>query len=522
MNEDCSIFFSASTFFSEDGIDPSVSVSFRVPEVMITTEIEKRCNCGAFLLPQEQFCPVCEPGKFHQIRDETYFNIYKIVEKKYQNSPHSILILVDLDIESDDLVKLIRLLKEKLLSEENANIAEMMFFFAFVGKAVNMVRYSKGILTFCVPKCIKDIMRFGAQFFQLEEYLEFAVIQAKNHLLPDTNKKQQLYDFFSFFKESEHLSDIQDIFYFLNGSLSNKVKIYNNLPNFHLIQIAKEVSKENIEFALQIGGTFSLQTEINDSTFEYFKNCISQFRLQSPSFEIRNSNGLYIRSNEFYGPISNIKNIDQIYNIRLKYFSKKIPPSFILRCKPNSYWSNLFFSIQIQMRFYSSTLIVLSEVWERALTFEQWLNSLNYQFIYCSKLQRHAQDILKKNFINLPWIIPNWKYSLPKPISNKYKIFKKFFSILFSKDKSIIDSYKYGILLNIFYGDCDYLQKLYDSIKNGDLQNSIIIPPYIFWEKNTDIPCDSQEYELENVFIDEKNYRDLLDKILELRKKLDS
>ena len=507
---------------------------------ILNSRVTNQCNiCGAYLLQGENLCPVCKPDMLYNVFGTTHFKEFRIEKQTLTKQP-PILILVDLDIDTEYLLMLLK----EIQNDTNLMNSDILFLLAMIGENVFFCKSesissedndSISSLNFTGVDSIDSFKPYIAPLGVLLPLFSSSIKIAKKFLSPSSDKSKQIQNLFSFLKmklanksDSSMVSiyDIQNIIYFFCGNLSTSFN--NEIPHirWHFIQIdgfpldskkanstnnEKQFSNnekiQNLDFATKMNASYTVlnlnpeigQGAINPSRFLH--NYINLQILYKPKIQVRLSEGLEIK--EFYGPVKSVSKTKiskalQYYDVDLFFYSNQIPLNGIIKATKDAYNKIRFFSAQYIFSIYPESLLIVNEVWKKANDLIHWISSIHKKYFLPSYIQRKVTDALKKKIpIHFQWVIPQRKISFKnvpqksesintvKHFQTQCEVFESLIINVLSSNLYFSDFQKAHFIVMFFYGSPLFFDTLYNALIELPLQdNAIYFPPYIVIKGN--------------------------------------
>lgn len=485
-------------------------------------------TCTSLLLQEEQFCPVCHPNRFLQVRDCTHFRFFQVeIPKPEPTKIPIVLFLLDLDLGLVDLLSF----ANEIIRE--ANTSELSFFeglyvnFVFLGSTLQLFQHDASGVHFYSLENIEQIIETAKPLKEFENSIVQVIHIAQSLLIPYASKRQQLEKLFTILRKPKCDLLITDFYYILSGEIPDGLVLETNTRT-HIFNITKEPNLKNIEMALQLKTPYYSFTEAGNSMFWKLKQTIVPFAQVKPKISIITSSGAVFK--QITGPIIKLSNVKNSIIIDIPYYSRSVPISATLKATKD-YQSCSSFSMQIIMSVVSGSFFVLNEVWEKSENVEMWINSLDVNYLYGFYFRKQCYDYLCKLFPKTrpPWPICSTSYKFPSD-ATKFKAKLSYISdciesLLFKKD-ILYDRVRKSVLMCIYFGDHSYLESFFRALISEDLTDStIVFPPFIF--KNSGIPTiprnsTSLTRGLSLMMCEDKGFMKLKARIEKLRAQLDS
>ncbi|OHT03361.1 hypothetical protein TRFO_29219 [Tritrichomonas foetus] len=481
-------FFSSTTFAPNPDQCNFFSFSINNPsninDIPLIKQRFKCENCNSYIL-KENVCPICSPETYFNDQDKIQLNTFNIPVSYDVTPGPAFLFILDLDLPLNELIELSRLL---VLESKNGDCSKFngnVFYFAFLGNQISFFSWNGNKIRFSFIPTIFDFRSFAKPLIIYSEWLEKAIIIAKEYLVSAEDKTSSLQELFKFLKDVDAITDIQDILFIFHRNLPKNIK-YHFSPRFHLIQIATHSSKSYIDFACRFKATFYASPHMNKETIKHIKECMVEDIVLVPRFYIKTSKG--IGFHDFSGPISKISH-ENNNTVAVELFScSPLNPVIALATATNKklYLSQKFYSFQLVILSYSGLLMITNYVFKRANSISEWISSFNKEFLLYTMLQDQGTKLFS-SYINSgePWLILFRRPKLLKDceeIKICFDLLSKFFEILFQPTKAFLsETKKVYFLFEFCFGKLEnsllFIKYLIDECM--ETSNYILLPPFI-------------------------------------------
>lgn len=453
----------ASTFPPKHELSQFFSFSIKFPKdlhTIPTSTTADRCSkCGSYLLQSEHLCPICNPINYFQKKSATFFNSFKFNIKPEKPTQRIFQIIFDLDMPIEELQSFSKILLQEGKKEE---FRDIFFSIIFLGCQISFLSCDDDQIQFNFIPTITDYQSFIKPLEYYEKYLIKSIQVAKSYIKSSTDKKAAIENFFNLFQTESTFSEVQDIIYVYSEQFPNQVK-YTFHPRFHLIQISEHLSKLNVDFACRFKASFFTSPHCNKSVSNHLAKLLSNEMLLSPHFTIITSPGIIFK--DFSGSIQSVSQESDNF-VKVELFSstsQSIPVFTCSKTDKKRYNSSNFFSYQLVLHYFPEFVFIYNDVYIKANSIDQWIQSINRDFFLYAVMQSHASDLLNANIhLNSPWRLINRSLKIGRDFQKFYTYtnsIKKFFNELFQSSGQLLnENQKAYILFSFCYGS------LFDSI----------------------------------------------------------
>jgi hypothetical protein len=385
------------------------------------------------------------------------------------------------------------LVSDTQLSPEFSNFR---CYIGFVSHHVTFCEYSKEVLRFCFVPSIEDLRNCEGSLQLHSEYLVKVSTYAKRFLKSTPIKSVPLNELFKYLNDTGLLETFHDIVYIFSGEIVNVE--YDCDVRLHLIHHSSEPNEKNIQFAMKSKATYSVETEMNENTLKTLKSCLTP-KMKLKGMKVFTSNTVYVKS--VYGPIKRSIVEKHQTKIDLKFFSRSIPPFFILRNTKNQSDS---VSVQMILDIFEEYLIVINRVWKRAINQTELFGSFDDTWWIGPLIQQKASEAMKDMGLSIPWIISERKMKFWKESGvsvKKGEPVTKLLGLLIGSPKIFTNAQRLYFLLKGFYGGMGYFDELYESLISNILESQYLkIPPYFVLSEETNLE-EMEEFHCEMTLI---------------------
>lgn len=525
-------FISSSTFAPRHDLCHFFSFSVKFPEdlhtVPTSTRADKCSKCQSYLLQSEHICPICDPVNYYQKKSTTFFNSFRININPENQSNRIFFIIFDIDLPIEELLSF----SEVLIKEGKDDELSHYYFFGFLGYEISFLSCIDDQIQFLFIPSIKSFDSLIKPLDFFEKHLLKAIKIAKTYIKPATDKKLSIENLISFMHENTSFPIIQDIIYAYSTSFPIQIK-YPIKPRFHLIQISPQISKLNTEFICRFKASFFSSPHVNESLNSHIKKLLKNEMILLPHLSITTSPGIVFK--EFSGSVQSSNQKENNTNVVLfSCYSQSIPIFACSKMDKKQYNSNNFFSYQVVLNYFPDCIFVFNDVYPKAKTMDEWIQSFNRDFFLFTNLQSYANDLLY-TLIHLtsPWRIINRNIKLGrefKVINSYSNSLRKFFNELFHNSSSFLcENQKAYILFYFCYGpflnSINFISSLFGerNFKISHDSKIIFLNPFLIMNETiSTTEIDKSFLESHPILVkkDNQQFSDLKNLIIDLQKEL--
>lgn len=445
-------------------------------------------KCNSYKDSRE-ICPICD---CRQYNPEESLASFRIRSTSTGNFGRINLIIFDLDMSLNDLLKI----SDYLLSEsDNENFEQLRnnaYLFVFIGSNISFLNCLENEIKFEFVPVTYDFRCFAKPLIYFQQFLKPAIKIAKQFSQPPL-PTGNLFDNLIAYLHSENVFDfIQDIVYIYSKTIPRSVSRFEYLPRFHFIHFGSSLSKNDLSFVSSFKASFFTSDVIDQSFLIHLQKWLSKSKvIFSPYFTITSSTGIVF--SHLSGPIHSVKIENNRVTTEVFSCSSEMPPvASATAVDKHLYNNNHCFSFQICFHYHSDMIYVFTEKYHKAQTELEWVNSFNRSFLLFILLQKYSGDLLK-SYIDLK---PHYQmmpcdFKLDrhcKKILFYFNSYKKLFGNLFhSSNSSISLDHAIFILFFFTYQSLTESMTFIDSLANEKPKtNSFVFRPFRFINEKYD------------------------------------
>jgi hypothetical protein len=176
--------------------------------------------------------------------------------------------------------------------------------------------------------------------------------------------------------------------------------------------------------------------------------------------------------------------------VDLKYFSRDVPPYFVLRCAKDS--SKAPVSVQVILEVFQDQTYVMNRSWKKAETDQEWAKSIDFAWFSSQFLQTWAVGEFQRWKLVAPWTFPDRKIKFSKDLTSlkrKIDAFEKLFGLILANPDGVRDSFRPYLLVMVFYGGALFFETLYKSLASASLDAGFLdVPPFAVFDAGRSKP----------------------------------